>query len=145
MGHWPPSQQDPDTDTGVRGLLRRHGQQVRLWPRVTCQESRVTCDALSAASTTSTWGRTCRPAAATRWAGTGAATPAHHPLLSLSLSSCNPLVSRYGYNCPQVLAWWLEPWTGTLASISLGFCVLDIFVILATLKLRTYIRLTRDS
>ena len=57
----------------------------------------------------------------------------------------NPLVSRYGYNCPQVLAWWLEPWTGTLASISLGFCVLDIFVILATLKLRTYIRLTRDS
>ena len=42
MGHWPPSQQDPDTDTGVRGLLRRHGQQVRLWPRVTCHESRVT-------------------------------------------------------------------------------------------------------
>ena len=54
-------------------------------------------------------------------------------------------MSRYGYNCPQVLAWWLEPWTGTLASISLGFCVLDIFVILATLKLRTYIRLTRDA
>ena len=23
--------------------------------------------------------------------------------------------NRYGYNCPQVLAWWLEPWTSTLA------------------------------
>ena len=23
--------------------------------------------------------------------------------------------NRYGYHCPQVLAWWLEPWTSTLA------------------------------
>ena len=25
------------------------------------------------------------------------------------------LPHRYGYNCPQVMAWWLEPWTCTLA------------------------------
>ena len=23
--------------------------------------------------------------------------------------------NRYGYHCPQVMAWWLEPWTCTLA------------------------------
>lgn len=62
-------------------------------------------------------------------------------------NSCRHPISgnRYGYNCPQVLAWWLEPWTGTLASISLGFCVLDFFVIAATIKLRTYIRMTRET
>jgi len=62
-------------------------------------------------------------------------------------NSCRHPVSgnRFGYNCPQVLAWWLEPWTGTLASISLGFCVLDFFVIAATMKLRSYIRKSRET
>ena len=62
-------------------------------------------------------------------------------------NSCRHPISgnRYGYHCPQVLAWWLEPWTGTLASISLGLCVLDFFVIAATVKLRTYIRITRET
>jgi hypothetical protein len=25
------------------------------------------------------------------------------------------------HHCPQALAWWLEPWTGCLAGISVGF------------------------
>ena len=89
----------------------------------------------------------CRhPVSGNRCGNTGTSSSALSVTVPSLFARCsNPLVSRYGYNCPQVLAWWLEPWTGTLASISLGFCVLDIFVILATLKLRTYIRLTRDS
>ena len=61
--------------------------------------------------------------------------------------SCRHPVSgnRYGYHCPQVLAWWLEPWTSTLASISVGFCVLDVAVIYMTAKLRNYIQLTNDN
>jgi len=61
--------------------------------------------------------------------------------------SCRHPVSgnRYGYHCPQVLAWWLEPWTCTLAGISLAFCVLDFLVIGFTFRLRNYIRLADDS
>jgi len=45
---------------------------------------------------------------------------------------------RTGYNCPQALAWWLEPWTCTLAGISLGFCALiDPYIWFLTARLRT--------
>ena len=51
--------------------------------------------------------------------------------------------NRYGYHCPQVLAWWLEPWTCTLAGISLLFCILDPVVVGVTMRLRSYIKLTK--
>lgn len=48
---------------------------------------------------------------------------------------------RTGYNCPQAMAWWLEPWTCTLAGISLGFCVLiDPYIWFLTARLRTVLR-----
>ena len=61
--------------------------------------------------------------------------------------SCRHPVSgnRYGYNCPQVLAWWLEPWTSTLASISLGFCLFDVVIVIMTQKLRTLIQKTNNA
>ena len=45
----------------------------------------------------------------------------------------------YADNCPQALAWWLEPWTSTLAAISLAFCLLDPVVVGVTMRLRSYI------
>jgi len=35
-----------------------------------------------------------------------------------------------------MLAWWLEPWTATLAGISAFFCVLDLIVFRITARLR---------
>jgi len=52
--------------------------------------------------------------------------------------SCRHPVSgnRYRYGCPQTVAWWLEPWTSTLAGVSLGFCLMDVMVIFITVRLR---------
>ena len=33
--------------------------------------------------------------------------------------------NRFGYHCPQVMAWWLEPWTCTLAGEYLTSSVLS--------------------
>ena len=44
--------------------------------------------------------------------------------------------NRYRYGCPQTVAWWLEPWTSTLAGVSLGFCLMDVLVIFITVRLR---------
>jgi len=44
--------------------------------------------------------------------------------------------NSYRYECTQTLAWWLEPWTATLAGISLGLCALDCLTTGVTLKLR---------
>lgn len=44
--------------------------------------------------------------------------------------------NNYRYGCPQTLAWWLEPWTATLAGISLFFTVSDFFVLYLNTKLR---------
>ena len=52
---------------------------------------------------------------------------------------------RYGYHCPQVMAWWLEPWTSTLASISLFLCLTDIVIMIVTIRLRSYIRLVKET
>ena len=42
--------------------------------------------------------------------------------------------NRYRYGCPQTVAWWLEPWTSTLAGVSLGFCMMDLLVTFFTVK-----------
>merc|ERR1711915_292411 len=44
--------------------------------------------------------------------------------------------NSYRYECPQMVAWWLEPWTGTLAGVSLGFCILDILIMVISSKIR---------
>ena len=38
----------------------------------------------------------------------------------------------YTAHCPQTLAWWLEPWTATLAAISVFFCAADFPVVCLT-------------
>lgn len=60
--------------------------------------------------------------------------------------SCRHPVSgnRYRYGCPQTVAWWLEPWTSTLAGVSLGFCMLDFMVIYITVRLRSLISMTKQ-
>jgi len=59
--------------------------------------------------------------------------------------SCRHPVSgnRYRYGCPQTVAWWLEPWTSTLAGVSLGFCLMDFMVIFITVRLRGLISMAR--
>ena len=52
--------------------------------------------------------------------------------------------NRYRYGCPQTVAWWLEPWTSTLAGVSLGFCMLDFMVIYITVRLRSLISMTKQ-
>ena len=72
--------------------------------------------------------------------------------------------NRYGYHCPQVMAWWLEPWTSTLAGkynntltpgseqfylflnpgISLFLCVTDLVIGVITVKIRNYIRVVKE-
>ena len=52
--------------------------------------------------------------------------------------------NRFGYHCPQVMAWWLEPWTSTLAGISLFLCVTDLVVAVLTVKIRNYIRVVKE-
>lgn len=34
--------------------------------------------------------------------------------------------TEYAYGCQQQLAWWLEPWTATLAAVCVFLCVADI-------------------
>ena len=53
--------------------------------------------------------------------------------------------NRFRYGCPQTVAWWLEPWTSTLAGISLGFCLLDFLVIGITVRVRNYIGMVKDD
>ena len=53
--------------------------------------------------------------------------------------------NRFRYGCPQTVAWWLEPWTSTLAGISLGFCLLDLLVVGITVRVRTYIRMVKEN
>jgi len=53
--------------------------------------------------------------------------------------------NRFRYGCPQTVAWWLEPWTSTLAGISLGFCLLDLLVVGITFRVRTYIRMVKEN
>merc|ERR1719266_1133422 len=61
-------------------------------------------------------------------------------------ASCRHPVSgnRYRYGCPQTVAWWLEPWTSTLAGVSLGFCMMDLLVTCLTVKLRRLISLVKQ-
>merc|ERR1712192_124302 len=42
-----------------------------------------------------------------------------------------------GFSCPQALAWWLEPWSCTLAGSSLFFCVLDVVILGITKQLHS--------
>jgi len=47
--------------------------------------------------------------------------------------------SEWQYGCEQGLAFWLEPWTGTLAGMSVGLSVCDILLIALTMKSRAKI------
>lgn len=62
-------------------------------------------------------------------------------------ASCRHPVSgnRYRYGCPQTVAWWLEPWTSTLAGVSLGFCMMDLLVTFLTVKLNRLIKHIREA
>merc|ERR1712110_1367603 len=53
--------------------------------------------------------------------------------------------NRFRYGCLQTVAWWLEPWTSTLAGISLGFCLLDLLVVGITARVRTYIGIVKEN
>ena len=44
--------------------------------------------------------------------------------------------SEYRYGCQQTFAWWLEPWTGFLAGVSVTMMVADVFGIWGSQKLR---------
>ena len=46
---------------------------------------------------------------------------------------CNVILFRYG--CSQKFAWWLEPWTATLAGICVGFLVAHVIVAVLTARL----------
>jgi len=42
-----------------------------------------------------------------------------------------------GFSCPQALAWWLEPWSCTLAGSSVFFCLLDVVIFGITKQLHS--------
>jgi len=42
---------------------------------------------------------------------------------------------EYRYGCSQKFAWWLEPWTATLAGICVGFLVAHVIVAVLTARL----------
>ena len=52
--------------------------------------------------------------------------------------------SEYAYGCQQQLAWWLEPWTATLAGICCFYLVSNIFGIIINRKLRQALALVVD-
>ena len=43
---------------------------------------------------------------------------------------------EYGFGCQQQLAWWLEPWTATLASMAIFVCIGNVLGIAITSRLR---------
>merc|ERR1711994_554985 len=43
--------------------------------------------------------------------------------------------NEYGFGCQQQLAWWLEPWTATLASICLLFMIVHCVQAVLTAKI----------
>ena len=43
---------------------------------------------------------------------------------------------EYGFGCQQQLAWWLEPWTATLASMCIVVCVGNVLGIVIQSKFR---------
>jgi len=52
--------------------------------------------------------------------------------------------SEYAFGCQQQLAWWLEPWTATLAGICVFYLVADVFGIVINRKLRQALALVVD-
>jgi len=52
--------------------------------------------------------------------------------------------SEYAFGCQQQLAWWLEPWTATLAGICVFYLVADVFGIIINRKLRQALALVVD-
>ena len=48
--------------------------------------------------------------------------------------------SEYRYGCQQVFAWWLEPWTGYLAGVSVCMMVADVFGIWGSQKLQNLLK-----
>jgi len=61
--------------------------------------------------------------------------------------SCRHPVTGNSYtsHCPQQLAWWLEPWTATLAGSSVAFCAGDVVVIWISARLRSFIGAIKDN
>merc|ERR1711892_836032 len=51
----------------------------------------------------------------------------------------------FGVTCSQSLAWWLEPWTSTLAGTSVVFCAMDVAVIWVSARMRMFIGLTKEN
>lgn len=52
--------------------------------------------------------------------------------------------NNYRFNCAQTVAWWLEPWTCTLAGLSLFFTASDFFVLYVTGRLRRYLNQLKE-
>ena len=48
--------------------------------------------------------------------------------------------SEYRYGCQQQFAWWLEPWTGFLAGVSVTMMLADVFGIWGSQKLRNLLQ-----
>lgn len=47
---------------------------------------------------------------------------------------------EYRYGCAQKFAWWLEPWTATLAGVSVTFLVVHILLLVLTARLIGQVR-----
>ena len=60
---------------------------------------------------------------------------------------CRDLVTgnEFGAGCRQALAWWLEPWTSTLASLCIFLVVADAVGIAATQTYKRYIRRWKEA
>ncbi len=47
---------------------------------------------------------------------------------------------EYPYGCAQQFAWWLEPWTATLAGVCVVFVVIHVFQMVLKSKMMKSIR-----
>lgn len=47
---------------------------------------------------------------------------------------------EFRYGCSQQFAWWLEPWTATLAGICSGLIIIHLIQIIMASRLKTKIR-----
>ena len=48
--------------------------------------------------------------------------------------------SEYTYGCGQQFAWWLEPWTATLAGVCVTFLLIHVAQMVVINKMVKYIR-----
>ena len=48
--------------------------------------------------------------------------------------------NEYLYGCAQQMAWWLEPWTATLAGLAFGLMVIHVVQMVLNSRLRSRMR-----